>query len=65
MNEITNVIHFERKGKMLDTLEKFLHLQRDQKWKPDKPQNYRTEQFEIRNNSETVFSTEGSTYQEQ
>jgi len=23
MNEIMNVIHFERKGKMLDTLEKF------------------------------------------
>ena len=56
MKEIINVIHFERKEKLLNILEKCLHLQRDQKRKSDKRQTYRAEQSNIRNNSETVFS---------
>jgi len=45
MNEIMNVIHFERKDRMLDILEKFYiyRVTGKKKWKPDKRQTCLTE----------------------
>jgi len=52
-----NIFHYERKGKMFDTLEKFYNYRETkEKQEPDKRQTHRTEQHDIRNNSETFPS---------
>ena len=56
MNKIINVIHFERKVKMLDNLKKFYIYRETKNGKPDKRQTYRTGQSDIRSNSDAVFS---------